>query len=75
MSRLPRAAFYFFLSFLSNLRKRAVVCSRSIRLAAISSTNVSQSSVGNFLAGRSSFVSRKTRHDARAVRLLPSTNA
>src|SRR6266566_1367713 len=57
-----------------SLRSRRVVSSRLILLVATSTTNCSQSLAGNFLFGRRPFSSRKTRHAARAVRLLPSRN-
>ena len=58
--------------FLRSLRSRRVVSSRVILLDATSITNCSHSLIGNFLLGRRPFSSRKTRHAASAVRLLPS---
>ena len=58
----------------SSARNRFVVCSRSRRPAATSSVKVSHASVSSFSSGSNSFSLKNTRHVAKAVRLLPSTN-
>jgi hypothetical protein len=56
------------------LRKRAVVCSRSRRLAAASIVNASNASASSLSSESSPFWLSNTKQVASAMRLLPTTN-